>query len=223
MVSFFLDLGVKIWADFYALSETGVPTVATGAFDRYPAGTQGNVNRFDGIKIKIHAPDESGVGEVRIKTNMIMKGYFRDPEATAAAFDEDGYFKTGDLGYIDKKNYLHVTGRIKEAIIMHTGKKVAPIDVDNFYSRLLGDIVFASCGVPNKNGTYDEIHLFIEKGDMSETEQHELRDNIMDLSGNTNTLYQLSGLHFIDTIPMTSIKKVKRFQLKELALAEYNN
>ncbi|MDR2568848.1 MAG: AMP-binding protein, partial [Oscillospiraceae bacterium] len=66
MVSFFLDLGVKIWADFYALSETGVPTVATGVFDRYPAGTQGNVNRFDGIKIKIHAPDESGIGEVRI-------------------------------------------------------------------------------------------------------------------------------------------------------------
>ncbi|MDR2599508.1 MAG: acyl--CoA ligase [Oscillospiraceae bacterium] len=219
---FFLNLGFE-WANFYAMTETNVPTVSTGVFDRYPIEGVGKVDRYDEIKIKIHESDENGVGEIRVKTVLIMKGYFRDPDATAAAFDEDGYFKTGDLGYIDKKDYLHVTGRIKEAIIMHTGKKVAPTDVDSFYSGLMGDLVFASCGVPNKNGTYDEIHLFIEKGELSIDEQKELHNQIMDLSGQTSTLYQLAGLHFIDTIPMTSIKKVKRFQLKELALAEYSN
>ena len=218
---FFLNLGFE-WANFYATTETNVPTVSTGVFDRYPIEGVGRVDRYDDIQIKIHEPDENSIGEILVKTSLIMKGYFRDPELTAAAFDEEGYFKTGDLGYIDKKNNLHVTGRIKEAIMMHTGKKVAPSDVDNFYGGLMGDAVFASCGVPNKNGTYDEIHLFIEKGELSDKEQQELHERILDLSGQTSTLYQLSGLHFIDTIPMTSIKKVKRFQLKEYALSDYN-
>ncbi|MDR2572077.1 MAG: acyl--CoA ligase [Oscillospiraceae bacterium] len=219
---FFLNMGLE-WANIYALTETYVPCVGTGIHDRYPAGTEGYVKRHPGIDIKIHTPDKDGIGEIRIKTVLIMKGYFRDPELTAAAFDEDGYFKTGDLGYIDKKDYLHVTGRIKEAIIMHTGKKVAPTDVDSFYSGLMGDLVFASCGVPNRDGTYDEIHLFIEKGELSIDEQKELCNQIMDLSGQTSTLYQLAGLHFINTIPMTSIKKVKRFQLRDIALSIYND
>jgi len=219
---FFLNLGFE-WANFYATTETNVPTVSTGVFDRYPIEGVGRIDRYDDINIKIHSPDENGIGEIRVKTILIMKGYFRDPELTAAAFDKDGYFKTGDLGYIDKKKYLHVTGRIKEAIMLHTGKKVAPTDVDSFYSSIMSDFVFASCGVPNKNGTYDEIHLFIEKGELSTDEQIELRNKIMELSGQSSTLYQLAGLHFIDEIPMTSIKKVKRFQLKEMALAEYNN
>jgi long-chain acyl-CoA synthetase len=219
---FFLNLGVSGWANFYASTETNIPAVTSGVFDKYPVGTEGRVDRFDGVYIKIHNPDENGIGEIRIKTVLIMKGYFRDPELTAAAFDDEGFFKTGDLGYIDKKNYLHVTGRMKEAIMLHTGKKVAPTDVDNFYSGLMGEIIFASCGVPNKDGTYDEIHLFIEKGELTADKQQELRNSIMELSGQTSTLYQLAGLHFIDKIPMTSIKKVKRFQLKEIALAKYN-
>ena len=218
---FYLNLGYD-WANYYALTETYMICVGTGLHDRYPVGTEGYVKRLPGIELKIHNPDENGIGEIRVKTVLIMKGYFRDPELTAAAFDDDGYFKTGDLGYIDKKDYLHVTGRIKEAIMLHTGKKVAPSDVDSFYSTLMGDVVFASCGVPNKNGTYDEIHLFIEKCQLTPDEQQELHNRVMELSGQTSTLYQLAGLHFIDEIPMTSIKKVKRFQLKEMALAKYN-
>jgi long-chain acyl-CoA synthetase len=217
---FFLNLGLE-WANFYGLTETYLPCVGTGVVDRYPAGTEGNVKRHPGIDIRIHNPDENGIGEIRVKTVLIMKGYFRDPELTAASFDENGYFKTGDLGYIDKKDYLHVTGRIKEAIVMQTGKKVAPSDVDALYAPLCPDIAIASCGVPNKNGTFDEIHLFIEKGNLSENEQLNLRENIMDFSSQTSTLYQLSGLHFIDKLPLTSVGKVKRFKLKEIALLEY--
>jgi long-chain acyl-CoA synthetase len=220
-VSFFLDLGIETFANFYSLTETYVPTVATGVFDRYPAGTEGNINRFDEINIKIHASDENGIGEIRIKTILIMKGYFRDPELTAAAFDEDGYFKTGDLGYVDKKGYLHITGRIKEAILMHTGKKVAPSDVDALYAPLCPDIAIASCGVPNKDNSYDEIHLFIEDVGLSADEQQKLKNLITEFSSETSTLFQISGIHFINKLPITSVGKVKRFKLKEIALLEY--
>ena len=218
-MSFFFDLGVDDWANFYALTETYVPTVVTGLYDRYCVGTVGRTNRFDDIDVIIHEPDENGIGEIRIKTIMIMKGYFREPELTAAAFDEEGYFKTGDLGYIDKKSFLHVMGRIKEAILMHSGKKVAPSDVDNHYDAVCPDVTIASCGVPCGDGHYDEIHLFVEKGELLENEQQNLKKKIMEFSSQTSDLYQISAIHFIDTIPMTSIKKVKRFQLKEIALA----
>ena len=213
---FFLNLGVQ-WANTYATTETGVPATSTGDFDNYPIGNEGSVKRFEGIHIKIHNPDEKGIGEIRVKTILIMKGYFRDPELTAAAFDEDGYLKTGDLGYIDKKDYLHVTGRIKEAIMLHTGKKVAPSDVDALYGTLCPEIAIASCGVPYRDGTYDEIHLFVERGEMSEDECQKLKKRIMDFSAETSTLYQISALHFTEKLPVTSVGKVKRFKLRELA------
>ena len=220
-MSFFLDLGIGGWANFYALTETYVPAVVTGDFDRYPAGTVGKYTRFDGIDVKISDPDSSGVGEIRIKTFLIMKGYFREPKITAAAFDKDGYFMTGDLGYIDKKGYLYVTGRIKEAIHMQTGKKVAPDDVDSLYGGICPNVALASCGIPCKDGSgYDDIHLFIEKGGLSADGQNEMRKNITNFSAQTSTLYRLSGVHFIDKIPFTSVGKVKRYLLKETAIAE---
>ena len=149
-----------------------------------------------------------------------MKGYFRDEELTKSAFDENGYFKTGDLGYIDKKNNLHITGRLKEVIILHTGKKVAPFDVDSLYGKLNPSVSMACVGVPNEGGTYDEIHLFIEKGDLSEDTQREVKKQIIAFSSDTSTIYQISKIHFIDKLPTTSVGKVKRFKLKEIALAE---
>jgi len=214
---FFLNLGFE-WANFYALTETNVPTVSTGVFDRYPIEGVGRIDRYDEIKVKIHAPDEKGIGEIRVKTVLIMKGYFRDPELTAAAFDEDGYFKTGDLGYIDKKNYLHVTGRLKEAIVLHTGKKVAPFDVEALYGKLLPEINMACVGVPARGGQFDEIHLFIE--DVSEDKRQEIKQAIMNFSGETSTIYQIAKIHFIDKLPITSVGKVKRFVLKEIAQNE---
>lgn len=217
--TFFLSLGINMWADCYASTETNLPVTITCLSDRFPVGTVSNVSHYKNIQIKIHDPDEKGIGEIRVKTALIMKGYFRDPELTAAAFDEDGYFKTGDLGYIDKKDYLHVTGRMKEAIMMHTGKKVASSDVDTFYSAHCPDVALASCGVPNEDGTYDEIHLFVEKGKLSPDEQQNLRKSLFEFSAQTSTLYQVSDIHFIDKLPLTSIGKVKRFQLKEITLA----
>jgi len=216
-MKFFLTLGISAWANFYALTETYVPAVVTGDFDHYPTGTVGRVDRFAGIDVKIHDPDTNGIGEIRIKTILIMKGYFRDPELTAAAFDKDGYFKTGDLGYIDKK-YLYITGRIKEAILLHSGKKIAPSDVDSYYSDVMPDIKLASCGVPNNNSSYDEIHLFVENSDLTSDQEIVISKALKTHSGNTNSTYYISKIHFINKIPTTTIGKVKRFKLKEYVI-----
>lgn len=210
---FFLDLGLE-WANLYATTETSVPITATGIYDKYPVGTVGNVNRHNGIKIHIEKPDENGIGEIFVKTDLIMKGYFREPELTIKAF-ENGYFKTGDYGYIDKNGYLYLTGRTKESIVLKSGKKVSPTDVDNYYNSRLKEIFLASCGIETVDG-YDEIHMYVQNENYSEVKQKIIYDELISLSNAAPQMYHLSEIHFIDKIPVTSIGKVKRFMLKNI-------
>ena len=69
--------------------------------------------------------------EIRVKGYSIMSGYYNAPELTAKAFDEEGWFCTGDVGYMDKKGHLHITGRMKNLIVMKNGKKVAAEEMEN--------------------------------------------------------------------------------------------
>jgi long-chain acyl-CoA synthetase len=62
---------------------------------------------------------------------MVMKGYYNMPEETAAVFTPEGYFKTGDLGYLDSENYLYLTGRAKNVIVTEGGKNVYPEEIEN--------------------------------------------------------------------------------------------
>lgn len=216
-MEFFLSLGLE-WANLYATTETDVPITATGIHDRYPVGTVGKVDRHKGIEIKIHQPDSDGVGEIIVKTDLIMKGYFRRPDLTEAAFCGE-YFKTGDYGYIDAKGNLHITGRMKETILLKTGKKVSPSDIDSYYSKLCGGVRIASCGVSGSDGS-DTIHLFMETGGQSRDVLEETRSRILRCSSDAGSVYQIAAIHEIAQLPLTSIGKVKRYVLKELAKGE---
>lgn len=208
---FFLNLGV-MWANFYASTETNVPIAATGILDRYPADIVGNVNRHPEIEIQIRNADESGTGEIIVRSELMMKGYFRRPDLTEAAF-EDGFFKTGDYGYIDKKGCLHVTGRMKESIVLSNGKKVSPSDVDDYYLSRIPDYDIASRGMLCKGELYDEIHLFIADRNYTDLEKRAALSVFEEASRCAPPVYTLSGIHFIPQIPRTSVGKVKRFCL----------
>ena len=84
-------------------------------------------------EIRIAEPDENGIGEILLRGNNITAGYRNNPEATKAAFTADGWFRTGDLGYIDRDGYLYVTGRAKEMIGLGGGKKVFPEPLEKLY------------------------------------------------------------------------------------------
>lgn len=207
----FLDFGLE-WANLYATTETNPPITSTGVHDRYPLNSVGMVTRFPDIEVKISNPDEKGIGEVLVKTSQIMKGYFREPELTESAF-ENGYFKTGDLGYIDGKNYLYIVGRCKDTIILHNGKKVSAADIDEYYKSKYKNASFASCGVSNKDG-YDEVHLFIETDGLTKEEIAEISHAIRAEATENDLLYKVKQMHLTEKIPVTSVGKVKRYLLK---------
>ncbi len=212
----FLGFGIE-WANLYATTETNAPISSTGIYDKYPLNSVGCISQFDDIKVLINNSDNDGIGEVYVKSSLIMKGYFREPELTANAFD-NGYFKTGDLGYLDKNYYLYLTGRNKDSIILHNGKKVSAADIDEFYQILCPNVNIASCGVENSDG-YDDVYLFVEKLTHSENIIQSAINSIIQKSSQTNSLYKISKVLTIDKIPATSIGKVKRYLLKEYAKA----
>ena len=88
--------------------------------------------------VKIDAPNENGEGEICVKGTNVMQGYFEDEAATAAAFDEDGYFHTGDLGRLDEEGWIYITGRSKNLIILSNGKNVYPEEIETELSRIYG-------------------------------------------------------------------------------------
>ena len=204
---FFLNLGME-WSNLYATTEAGVPIVATGIKDKYPVDTVGKADRYpDVINIKISNCDNNHIGEICVKSKMIMKGYFHDEQKTAEAFDEDGYFKTGDSGYIDRKGYLHITGRIKETIILKSGKKLSPVEIDKWYSNRIPGATIACCGVPNDHGT-EELHLF--------TDTVSYIEKIKEAAKTAPSMYKPSEIHTVDRIPVTSVGKVKRYELTKM-------
>ncbi len=209
---FFLDMGL-LWANFYASTEVGVPFISAGILDKYPYNTVGKIDRDSEIQVKIKNPRENGTGEIYAKSKLMMKGYFREPELTQKAF-EDGWFKTGDIGYVNKHNYLHITGRKKETILLHNGKKVAPTDIEAFYQSAADGVNIAVCGIHNKSG-FDEIHMFIETGTTVKQKAEKAKETILSLSRSQDCLYKINDFHFIEKIPVTSVGKVKRYILQE--------
>jgi len=91
-----------------------------------------------GEQVRINDPDENGEGEICVKGDNVMLGYYKDPEATADVFDEDGFFRTGDYGRLDDEGWLYITGRLKNLIIFSNGKNVYPEEIEAELSRIYG-------------------------------------------------------------------------------------
>jgi len=83
--------------------------------------------------MKILDPDDDGIGEIIIKGPICCRGYYKNEEATRELFTDDGYLRTGDLGYLDRDNYLYLTGRAKSLIVTEGGKNVFPEEIEDHF------------------------------------------------------------------------------------------
>ncbi len=176
----FWDLGFNVLQG-YGLTETS-PVIAAELTHQKRLGSIGK--KFLSVDVKIDEPNENGIGELLVKGDSVMLGYYNDIDATKEAFTEDGWFRTGDLARIDKDGYIYITGRKKFVIILKNGKNIYPEEIESLINK--SDLV-SECmvfGMPEKNDdnvslsvkvVYDKKYIEQSYGNISE---QEIRDKI---------------------------------------------
>ncbi len=122
---FFEKLGFVVLQG-YGLTETS-PVLTVNPLHRPRKNSVGRP--IPGVEIKIDAPEGEKEGEILAKGENVMKGYYKNETATKEVM-KDGYFCTGDIGYFDKDEYLHITGRLKNLIVSSSGKKIFPEEIE---------------------------------------------------------------------------------------------
>lgn len=115
----------------YGLTETS-PILALNRLYSFKDNAAGLP--LPGIDIKINKPDEKGMGEIFVKGDSVMPGYFKNQKLTDEAF-EGGWFKTGDIGFFDEDGFLHINGRQKNVIISKSGENVFPEEIEDILNR----------------------------------------------------------------------------------------
>ena len=211
---FFLDMGIDV-SMAYGLTELGAPLATTG--QGYYPGCGGRVVRHtDKIDIRIVNKDESGRGEVEILSPYRMISYI-NPKDNEGCFTDDGYFKTGDLGYFDSNNCLNICGRIKESIVLRNGEKLLPEEIESKYQGL--DCVKDVCAfkVPGKGGCDDFAIALIrdkEKGIPDEATKFRVYDRAEHLP----QMYRPKDVYVVKEFPLSSSHKVQRFRLTEMVM-----
>lgn len=194
-------LGIPI-AQGYGMTECS-PRITTGVWEDECHGDVGVI--VNGCTVKIVD------GEIWAKSPSVMMGYYKDAEATAAALSEDGWLMTGDLGYVDERNRVHITGRKKNLIILSNGENVSPEELENKFAGLdwLGEIlVYAEDGQITA-----EIFPNPESGLSAEDVQKLCMEHIQKVNKTVSGAKAIRRLRIRDVeFDKTTSKKIKRDQ-----------
>lgn len=172
-----------------------------------------------GVEIKIDNPNEEGIGEICAKGDNVMLGYYNNEKATNEVL-KDGWFHTGDLGYLDDDCFLFISGRKKTVIVLDNGKNVFPEEIEvvlNLNDEIAESFVFAE-----KKNSRLELHAEIvyngeyikEKyGDVSEEEIYNIIDQVIRKTNKTLPLFKYIRKFVITTEPLlkTTTNKIKRY------------
>ncbi len=141
LISGYKELGIPI-AQGYGMTECS-PRISTASFeDKNAGGSVGTI--VNGCEVRIED------GEIVVKSPSVMQGYYKDTAATEEVLTADGWLHTGDLGFVDETNHVHITGRKKNLIILSNGENVSPEEIENKFSgvaAVLEVLVYAEDGV----------------------------------------------------------------------------
>ena len=126
------DIGI-VFLQGYGLTETAPISAVTPEYNPMVGSAGKTIVQAD---VKVDNPNENGEGELLIKSPTLMLGYYEDEEATKAVMTEDGYFKSGDIGYVDDDGFIFVTGRSKNVIVTQNGKNIYPEEIEMLLEKI---------------------------------------------------------------------------------------
>ncbi len=217
-IEFFSLLGIPIY-EGYGLTETG-PVISVNRVDQWRPGTVGKL--LPGVEVKISKKENDDIGEILTKGPHLMKGYLNQPEMTSEAIDTDGWFKTGDIGKIDRDGFLHITGRSKSMLVLENGKKVFPEEVEAVLSKIRGILESSVIGANHKLKTNSSscthiVAIIVVDIDTSPADAILLKQEIIQNCQVLSSYKRPSEIIFTkEELPKTTTMKVKSFKVRDL-------
>ncbi|MBO5981649.1 MAG: AMP-binding protein [Clostridia bacterium] len=203
IVKWFDSVGIRI-EQGYGITECS-PLVAVNPSSTHKVGSVGRAAIGSSVKIivdnnygVVYEAETGEIGEICVKGPNVMLGYYNNPEATKEAFTADGYFRTGDYGYIDKDGYIFISGRKKNIIVLTNGKNVYPEEIEEYLENI--DII-KECVVVGRENDDDVVLtavLFPDydkfKGMSEEDISAALRAQIMNVNRRLPSFKQIRGI-----------------------------
>ena len=224
----FNELGIRL-IQGYGLTESSPVICAENDFKT----RNGSIGvPMENVTVEIVNKDQNGIGELRAKGPNIMLGYYENEEETNKVL-KDGWFYTGDLGYIDKDGFIFITGREKNMIVLKNGKKIFPEEIETLVNRI--DLVSESMvfGMPDENDKNDlklSVKIVYDKEVVEEKygniPQEEIRDIIWNKIKEEVNITVPRYKHIMNMILSdkelikTTTKKVKRNEEMKLILGK---
>ena len=223
MVKNFEAFGVQI-CEGYGITECS-PLISVAPYYAPKAGSVGPAVPCCEARIaKTGNINEKGFpeGEIQVKGENVMLGYYQNPEENAKAFTDDGWYRTGDVGFMDEDGYIYITGRLKSVIVLENGKNVFPEEIEEYLEKIEE---IAECVVVGRKDTdgetvlltaivYPNRELFGEDAD-NKTIHEVIYGKLMELNKTLPSFKKLKGLELRDTeFEKTTSRKIKRHLVK---------
>ena len=173
-------------------------------------------------EVKIDSPDNDGNGEIIVKGNNVMLGYMNDEQATKEVMTDDGFYRTGDIGYLDKDGYVYITGRKKNVIILSNGKNIYPEEIEEYLSRIdmikecvvVGRAASQSSEVLITAIVYPDFEKFSEDYSIGEIEA-EIKKAVTLINKELPTFKHINHVEIRDIeFEKTTSKKIIRYKVK---------
>lgn len=197
----------------YGMTECG-PLISYEAWDKTMPSSAGRL--VDRMEIRIDSEDPySVVGEIQVKGENVMLGYFKNEEATRESFTPDGWLKTGDLGIIDKNNFVYIKGRSKNMILGASGQNIYPEEIE---AKITNQPFVAECVVTEQKGKlialiYPDLEAIKAENIAESALQHIMQENIKKTNAELPKYEQVGGFELVtEEFEKTPKKNIKRFK-----------
>jgi len=215
---FFATLGIPVY-EGYGLTETS-PVISACSRKHSKEGTVGLP--FPDVEVKI----DPNTQEILVRGPNVMKGYYKNPEATAACISSEGWFNTGDVGHIDEDGFISIQGRIKDLIVLGSGKKVAPEEVENYFRDIPKVQEFCIIGTKSEQGATQGTEIVtgvVVLNPMDISEKEKIQKSLIQAALSLSYYKRPTRFVFLtEPLPKTTTLKIKKNLVKELILKQRN-
>lgn len=222
LMKFFDNLGITL-CEGYGITECS-PLIAVNPYYARKKGSVGPACDCCEARIDAEEVDENGnlTGEIQVRGENVMLGYYKNEEANTEVFTEDGWFRTGDVGHMDKDGYIYITGRCKSVIVLENGKNVFPEEIEEYLEDVNEIAECVVVGRKKEGGeevvltavVYPDFNAY-EKGTEISDIAADIKGKVMAINKKLPSFKQIRNIEIRkNEFEKTTTRKIKRFLVK---------